>query len=63
MRVAALLDPSLFTRGTNDSVNRAAQPAAHEALFDFSKSETVTGTITQLNLSNSSSSAVSVPSS
>ena len=51
MRVAVLLDPGLLARrtGTAES-NRAAQPAAHEALFDFSKSQTITGTITQLNL-------------
>jgi hypothetical protein len=52
MRVAALLDPGMLTRGAADSLNRAAQPAAHEALFDFSKSQTITGTITQLNLVN-----------
>jgi hypothetical protein len=52
MRVAALLDPGMLTRGTAGSLNRAAQPAAHEVLFDFSKSQTITGTITQLNLVN-----------
>jgi hypothetical protein len=52
MRVAALLDPGLPTRGTADSLNRGSQPAAHEALFDFSRSQTITGTITQLNLVN-----------
>jgi hypothetical protein len=52
MRVAAILDPGLLTRGTSASPNRGAQPAAHEALFDFSKSQTITGTITQLNLVN-----------
>jgi len=52
MRVAALLDPGLLARGASDSVNRASQPAAHEALFDFGKSRTITGTITQLNLVN-----------
>jgi len=33
MRVAALLDPGMLTRGTGDSSNRAVQPAAHETLF------------------------------
>jgi len=51
-RVAALLDPGLLTRGTSASPSGGAQPAAHEALFDFSKSQTITGTITQLNLVN-----------
>jgi len=51
-RVAALLDPDLLARGTAGSANRAAQPAAHETLFDFSKSQTITGSITQLNLVN-----------
>ncbi len=48
IRVAALLDPGLFTRGAVNSPNRAAEPAAHETLFDFSKSQTITGTITIL---------------
>jgi hypothetical protein len=43
-RVAVLLDPGLLTRGTSASLNRGAQPAPHEALFDFSKSQTITGT-------------------
>jgi hypothetical protein len=47
-RVAVLLDPGLLTRGPAS----ATQPAAHEALFDFSKSQTITGTITQLNFVN-----------
>ncbi len=51
-RVAVLLDPGLLTRGTTASPNRGAQPAAHEALFDFSKSQTITGTITVLTLVN-----------
>jgi Family of unknown function (DUF6152) len=49
MRVAAILDPGLLNRS---AVNRAAQPAAHEALFDFSKSQTITGTITILTFVN-----------
>jgi hypothetical protein len=49
IRVAAILDPGLLNRS---AVNRAAQPAAHEALFDFGKSQTITGTITILTLVN-----------
>jgi len=45
-RVAVMLDPGLLTG------SRADQPAAHDSLFDFSKSEVVTGTITQLNFSS-----------
>jgi Family of unknown function (DUF6152) len=44
-RVAVLLDPDIRTRD-------AVQPSAHEALFDFGKSQTITGTVTQLNLVN-----------
>jgi hypothetical protein len=52
MRVAAILDPGVLTRGAANSPDRSAQPAAHETLFDFGKSQTITGTITQLNLVN-----------
>ena len=43
LRIAAILDLESRTRA-------AGQPAAHETLFDFSKSQTTTGTITILSL-------------
>ena len=48
MRIAALLDPATMNRA--NSANRATEPAPHEALFDFSKSQTITGTISVLTL-------------
>ena len=51
-RVAALLDPGMLARGGPAGPNPGAQPAAHEALFDFSKSQTITGTVGQFNLVN-----------
>ena len=53
-RMAALLDPGMPTRGRGAavSVDRSAQPAAHETLFNFSKSQSITGTIARLTLAS-----------